>query len=520
MLKYIFFFTSIFLSASVSAQTYFNHRFEYGQPGWWDGASNIFQLPDGYILSGLYQYYCPLCLGFYKIDFQGNKIFSKTYCDSTIEYQLGNSGSIIRFSSDSILAVGSSRTPSQPDPHDQAVLYFLNNDFDTLSTKKLGEKTEPFDTGYYFNQLKLDPLKYIIITGSQSPYTGKVKILLMKIDNNGNQIWMKLFSSGQFLEGYSVICTNDGGYAIGGYAYDVPIPPDYSGDPILVKTDSAGNQQWMLNLGGPLQDQKAMICNSMDGNIIVGTSYCDSMPGGSPSASGNAYRRINIIKVDNSGNILWNKKYGSSEMFNELMNIRETGDGGLIACGYTTRLFPTTYDYAGWMLKTDSEGDSVWYRQYVICGGETSWNWLSDVIQTDDKGFIAGGIVYVHLPDTGSHDGWVLKVDSLGCENPSYCWVGMQPETEMPGTQAVKIFPNPADKLATISLINDSHELPVKIRLFDMFGREVKTIEDTQGHNDFQLDVIQIPEGLYMVLVESQHRVFGRTKLMVRKKPL
>ncbi|MEI7727659.1 MAG: hypothetical protein WCK09_21300, partial [Bacteroidota bacterium] len=498
MVKCIFIFISIFISAGTSAQSYFNQRFEYGQPGWWDGASSICQLNDGYLLGGPYQYYSPHCVGFYKMDFQGNKIISKTYCEDTTEYFLGFGGSIAVLNSDSILAVGESLTPTATWEHDQGVLFFLNKDLDILSIKQFGEESEPFDTAYLFTQLKLDSAKKnIIITGIHYPNStnGRASMLRVKTDRNGNLIWKRHYGSGLDYEGYSVICTNDGGYAIGGYSYGIPIPPDYSGDPVLVKTDSAGNQQWILNLGGQFQDSQAFICNSMDGNIIVGTSYCDSMPGGGPSASGNAYRRINIIKVDNNGNILWNKKYGPSEMFNQLWNIRENSDGSLIACGATTRQFPTTYDYAGWMLKTNSEGDSLWYRQYVVCGGGTSWNWLYNVIQTDDNGFIAGGIVYTHLPDTGSCDGWVLKVDSLGCENPSNCWVGIRPETEMPGATGVKIFPNPAENLTTINLINGNHEFPVRIKLFDVFGREVTFVEITQVRNDIHLDVTQLPEG-------------------------
>ena len=519
MIKYLFLFASVFISAGTSAQTYFNQRFEYGQPGWWDGASSICQLTDGYLFGGLYQYFCPHCVGFYKMDFQGNKIISKIYCDDTTEYFLGNGGSIAVLSSDSIVAVGESSIPAGTWYRYHGILFFLNNDLDTLSTKKIGEESEPFDTAYLFTQLKLDPSKNMIIAGIHYPNSanGRANMLLVKTDRKGNLIWKQRYGSGLDYEGYSVICTSDGGYAIGGYAYDVPIPPDYSGDPILVKTDSAGNQQWMLNLGGPLQDGRAMICNSTDGNIIVGTSYCDSMPGGGPTATGNAYLRINIIKVDYNGNILWNKKYGISEGFNYLGNIRENTDGSLIACGRTTRLFPTTYDNAGWMLKTDPQGDSLWYRQYVVCGGETSWNWLDDIIQTDDNGFIAGGIVYTHLPDTGSYDGWVLKVDSLGCENPSYCWVGMKPDNEMPGNTGMLIFPNPAGKFTTINIPSDKKGIPVKMRLYDMIGREMKTADLIPGQTGYLLDVSSWPQGLYAVFIESDGRIIAREKLIVQR---
>ena len=520
MIKYIFLFVSVFFSASASAQSYFNHRFEYGQPGWWDGASSIGQLADGYILGGVYQYYSPHCVGFYKIDFQGNKVISRTYCDDTTEYYLGYGGSIVSLSSDSIVAAGESSMPTATWAHYQGVLFFLNSNLDTLAVKQYGEKSEPYDTAYLFSQVKLDPAKNIITTGTHYPNTtyGRASMLLVKTDRKGNLIWKRNYGSGAYdYDGYSVICTSDGGYAIGGYEYDVPVPPDFSGNPALIKTDSAGNQQWMLTFGSWWPDTPAFICNSKGGNIIVGTSYCDSMQGGGGLVAGDPYRRINIIKLDNNGNILWNKKYGKSEMYNQLTNIRETSDGSLIACGFKIRQYTTTYDYTGWMLKTGSDGDSLWYRQYVVCDGKTSFNWLMDVIETDDNGFIAGGIVYVFPPDTGSNDGWVLKVDSLGCEDPSYCWVGIKPETEMPAGPGIKLFPNPADKQTTLTGMNEPHGEPVTIRFIDVFGREVKTVDVPQVLHDFELNVSQMPEGMYVVLLESQSRIIGRTKLIIRR---
>ncbi|MEI7727893.1 MAG: T9SS type A sorting domain-containing protein, partial [Bacteroidota bacterium] len=510
----------IFLSASASAQVYFNERFQYGQPDWSSGASSICQLADGYMLGGAYQNFCPHCVGFIRIDSLGNKIMTKTFCDDTTEYYLGNGGAIITLGPDSILAAGQISTQTTNWYHDRGILFFLNHDLDTLSTKQFGEKTEPFDTGYLFNQLILDSSKNIIITGSHYPNSpnARATMLLVKTDRYGNLIWKRRYGIGLHFEGRSVICTNDGGYAIGGYGYGVPIPPDYSGDPVVVKTDSAGNQQWLLNLGGQWQDTFAMICNSTDGNIIVGTTFCDSMPGGGPVADGNAYRRINIMKVDKSGNILWNKKYGISSMYNQLMSIRENSDGSLIACGFTTRLFLTTYDFAGWMLKTDPNGDSLWYRQYVICDGKTSWNWLFDVIPTNDNGFITGGIVYAHLPDPDPDDGWVLKVDSLGCENPSYCWVGMNGEKTTPSEVNLTVFPNPAEKNIEIKFNELNINTQFNLTMFDPFGRKIREVSIPPLETNIHIDISALPDGLYIIIARSGSKILAKTKLSINKK--
>ncbi|MEI7897182.1 MAG: T9SS type A sorting domain-containing protein [bacterium] len=520
MIKYFFLVASFFISEFASSQSYFSKRFEYGQPGWWDGASCILQLSDGYILNGAYQYYSPHCVGFCKFDLLGNKVFAKTICDDTTEYFSGEPGSIIALTTDSIIAVGTSLTPTTNWEHDQGVIYFLNSQMDTLALKKYGETSFPYDTAYLFAQVKVDPDRNLIITGLHYPNTsnGRASMLLMKADTKGNLIWKKHYGTGLHYEGKSVICTSDGGYAIGGYGYGIPLPPDFSGDPVLIKTDSAGNQQWMLNMGSILVDTKAMICNSMDGNIIVGTTYCDSMPGSGPIAVGNPYRRINLLKVDNNGNILWNKKYGLSTVYNELQNIRENSDGSLVACGMTTRFYTYTIDYAGWIFKTNQDGDSLWYREYVVCDGKTSWNWLWDVLQTKDNGFIAGGNVYVHPPDTGSHDGWILKVDSLGCENPSYCWVGINQERDLPVVERLTIFPIPASSTIQVAIVNIKPDFPVYLTLVDLFGNKVKEVLIPSVETSIRIDISAIPDGLYLVIARSGNQIIARSKLLINKK--
>lgn len=248
MIKSILLLISILFGVEVYSQTYFNKRFEYIQSGWWDGANSVCKLSDGYVLTGVYQYYCPHCIGYYKMDFQGNKITSKTYCDDTTEYYNGI-GSMVALNADTILAAGQLSTPTADWWDDQGILFFLDSNLDTLMTRRFSEQTTPHDTGYLFSQLKVDPSRHIVLTGSHyvNNPNSRVKMVLVKTDIKGNMIWKRLYGSGLHYDGTSVICTSDGGYAIGGYGYGIPIPPDYSGDPVVLKTDSAGNQQWILN---------------------------------------------------------------------------------------------------------------------------------------------------------------------------------------------------------------------------------------------------------------------------------
>ena len=39
----------------------------------------------------------------------------------------------------------------------------------------------------------------------------------------------------------------------------------------------------------------------------------------------------------------------------------------------------------------------------------------------------------------------------------------------------------------------------------------------TRRYDDFELNVSQMSEGIYVVLIESQSRIIGRTKLIIRR---
>ena len=516
MNKLLFFVLVLIIANNSYTQTYFNFRFEYEQTGIWDGAKSAISLPDGYGIFGgtgtLGNYFWSR-IGLMKIDFDGNNLFTKTYGDSISEYYFGNPGCLIQLSDTSFIAVGSKNTYLSNWVLQEALLIKFNKFFDTLFCKKYGDIISPVDTAYQFQQIKLTGSNFII-AGGKMPYGLPTKAILIKTDDLGNVIYERSYGTGAYYEGHSVICTTDGGYAVGGFVWAPSPPPNYSGDPIIIKTDSAGNQVWMKNLGGPYPDNVAMLTNSIDGNIIIGTSYCDSIDGGGPHVEGNSFRKIKIIKIDNSGTIIWNKKYGKSEYFKTLVNIRTNVDGSLIATGVTNLSKESSHKDIGWMLKTTADGDSLWYREYAICDADMSYNWLLDVIETPDNGYLACGVVYPSPPDTGSQDGWVIKVDSLGCEAPGECWVGVKPENKLI-TNSFDIFPNPAGQQTNIQLRITNYELRIRIRLYDLFGREVKSVTLFPGQMDYRMDVSGLPAGLYMTIVASGDRIIGREKLVV-----
>jgi hypothetical protein len=391
----------ILLTVSAYSQEYFNKRFEFDQPGIWDGATTGLSLPDGYVIVGGTgtpgnEFWHRI--GIIKLDFNGNSLLSKIYGDPNAEYYFGNPGCIVQSNDTSFVAVGSKNTYSSDLVHQEGLLLFFNSLFDTIFCKKFGDKILPNDTDYQFEQIKVQGSNFIIV-GGKKPYGLATKAILIKTNNQGSLIWERSYGSSSYYEGHSVICTSDGGYAIGAFTWFPTPPPNYTGDAVVVKTDSTGNQKWVKVLGGPYYDTQGIICSTSDGNMVLGFCYCDWMIGET------SFRRINLIKLDNAGTVIWDKKYGESTYEKTLLNIRENSDGSLIANGITHLSKEYSSKDLGWIMKTAENGDSLWYREYDVCEGDESNNWLYDAVQTPDNGFLACGVVYPIPPDTGSQDG-------------------------------------------------------------------------------------------------------------------
>jgi hypothetical protein len=177
----------------------------------------------------------------------------------------------------------------------------------------------------------------------------------------------------------------------------------------------------------------------------------------------------------------------------------ESGD--IIATGSYDNATDFTRNETAWILKTDSAGNELWYREYMLLTAMFSENILYNVIPTPDNGYIACGTVWPYPPDTGTQDSWVLKVDSLGCEAPDQCWVGEDEiwvKTFTPEKPFI-VYPNPAtDKLTLEFHINPEG---AEVKLYSLTGQAVLPRHVPKNRDMFELDIGHIEAGLYILKV-------------------
>ena len=489
-------------------QVYFSNRYNLCQdysPQAQSTSKDILQIEDGYIVAGFTidtNTYSWRQIPIIKINLDGEQIMYRSYGDTIADYYTGFAGFMKKAITNDVYYIAGSKNYWQPVNYDVGYLMKINGQLDTLWTKEYNLNEDGNrETSIFFNSIELCNNDDLILSGTMNG----AYMFLMRTDSSGNTKWYKNFHFGgnTLCTGYSAIQTTDGGFALGGFRYT--IGQEETGNPVIVKTDSVGNQQWVKYMGGPLLDQAAFLKNSSDGNIIMGSVYGDEMVGH------NARSRINIAKLDNEGNVLWDKKYGRTVYNNNLQNLKVLSDGSIIACGYNAGYYSSEM---GWIIKVDENGDSLWYREYAFLNGTSSINRLRGVIETSENGIAACGQIIPMPPDTGIREAWVLKLDSIGCE-----FAGCDSTVEIiehGGMGAwrhgsMEIWPNPAHDLITFTLPDIVADGEVELVVYDVFGREMETgrqgdketgrLGDKLVNRVISLDVSGFAPGMYIAVV-------------------
>jgi regulation of enolase protein 1 (concanavalin A-like superfamily) len=194
-------------------------------------------------------------------------------------------------------------------------------------------------------------------------------------------------------QGRVILKTEEGGYIIAGNTYSYGAGES---DIYLVKTDEYGDTLWTRTYGDSAADYANALIEAGDGGFIIA---------GITETYDDQYSSIYLIKTDENGDSLWTKSYGK-ERYCRASDIKKTTNGGYIVAGSVQKNRPETNDFL--LLKTDSNGDSLWLRTYG--GGERDR--AVAVLQTSDKGYIVTG--YTESFGEGLEDVYTVKTDSNG----------------------------------------------------------------------------------------------------------
>jgi len=216
---------------------------------------------------------------------------------------------------------------------------------------------------------------------------------LIKTDADGKMEWNRTYGGMDDDEAYSVVQTNDGGYALGGFTWSFG-----SGgyDAWLVKTDEYGNMQWNRTYGGPLDDYAYSVARTLDGGYALA---------GEASSFGVGYSDFWLIKTDASGIAQWSKTYRGSQ-YDSAYCVIQTSDYGYALAGQTLSFGAGSGDF--WLVKTDSAGNEQWNKTY----GGSEIDYANSIVQAIDGGYALAGDTWSF--GAGGLDAWLVKTDAYG----------------------------------------------------------------------------------------------------------
>ncbi len=253
--------------------------------------------------------------------------------------------------------------------------------------------------------------------GDVSGNHGGNDFLILKLDSSGALQWQKTFGGPADDNAYSLVQTSDEGYAIAGFT--ASNSGDVSGnlggfDFWVVKIDKFGALQWQKTLGGSGTESALSIVQTTDGGYAV-AGYSDSTNGDGAGNNGN--QDYLIVKLSNTGTVEWHKVFGGTDT--DLANaVIQTADGGFAVAGYTLsnngNVSGNQGLYDSWVIKLDNLGNLQWQKAMGGSGNENTFAMLQD---TDGTYVVAGDTRSNDGSVSGNHgglDAWVVKLSTTG----------------------------------------------------------------------------------------------------------
>ncbi len=277
----------------------------------------------------------------------GNRVQSVYYArisdDGTLAWQSGyfsdeddyySGKDIVKINDSSFLVVGSEEHVKFFDSNMDIYLNTFDAKGQRVGIKRYGgEKEESANS-----VIKVSD-GYVMAGVTKTWGHGREDAYVVKIDNDGNQMWHNAYGFGYDEVANQIIATQDGGYLLVG---TTDSDNKNQKDIFVVKMDSVGAIQWQYHYGTKEQDEGFGVVEAEDGYVIAGSTKETA------SYNKDAY----LLKIDRAGNTLWSGKYGGEkdDAFNSIAKV----NNGFVMTGYRTS--SQTYSKDLYIVKVDANG--------------------------------------------------------------------------------------------------------------------------------------------------------------------
>ncbi len=340
----------------------------------------------------------------------------------------------------------------------------------------------------YSNEIKVDRLGNVYVAGMEGFFTSptaKTRALLISYDAAGNQRFRKTYnpvinysSDARSLE----VDENFNSY-ISGKSSD--------NSAYIIKYDSSGNQKWIYNYPGAYADDLEL---SESGSLYMIGCWWDTLH--------NNLCDMLLVKLDTSGSVLWSTTTGGN---NHLWDYGLNLSTDVFDNVYLNGVYSDSLTINGMAtLKYSPSGNLIWLGGFPEnrCFGLGFE--LSSAVDDSGNVFITSSYCY-----QGSDENFfTLRYGALSTAI-----------TEFGEINNINLFPNPSNGNISVQF-NLSHNSTVSIRIYDVFGREVKIASQPKyfiyGFNEIFFDTNSFVNGIYFFEIAYDNNRINRQFIVCR----
>jgi hypothetical protein len=363
---------------------------------------------------------------------------------------------------------------------------------------------------------------YICAGYTYSGTSGNDDIAWMRLDDQYNVIWEKIYGTGGFDYGLDCINYNDSMVVIAG---------GFDDETCLLKSDMEGNVIWCNSYSNFTYTNYAMsVALTPDMGLITAgfRRYLDTTTD------------VYVVRVDSLGNEIWTKTYGIEDwdggfsiqvLSNNhyliagqwdlnyqlphiqglILEIDDLGNqyiekniGGInddaffkgIELSNGNYLFVGTKSWDAWLIVTDIYGDIITELTF----GDNNEEQFTDVIESSDHSIIATGI-WAEVPNLNNRKIYVVKIDSLITE----CNLDIaEPYNSM------NVFPNPSASDIFFEVIINSTKFDYQLKIYNLFGKCCLIQKADFGRQIITLPRSYLNAGIYIAYLtnnESKNQI-------------
>ncbi len=224
---------------------------------------------------------------------------------------------------------------------------------------------------------------------TESSGAGEFDVWVFKVSAEGELLWDRQFGGAATDWASAIVATSDGGVAVGAYTQDESEGPY---DFWVLKLDGEGNLEWQQRFGGEETDwSNAITATADDGIVVVGHT----------ESSGAGGADFWVLKLNSQGELLWQRTFGGAKA-DYASAVTTTREGDLLVTGMTISQGAGLFD--GQIIKLTNSGEVLWNKTFGGPGND----WLRAIAQTQDGNYVIAG--YTDSKGAGENDVWLFKL--------------------------------------------------------------------------------------------------------------